>query len=51
MLFYCAALSAQDRVISGKVTGSEDGLPLPQVSVFLKGTTLVPLPILMETTD
>lgn len=39
LLFYSTALSAQDRVISGKVTGSDDGLPLPQVSVFLKGTT------------
>lgn len=38
MLCYASALSAQDRVISGKVTGSDDGLPLPQVSVFLKGT-------------
>lgn len=39
MLFYATALSAQDRVVTGKVTGSDDGLPLPTVSVFLKGTT------------
>lgn len=29
---------AQDRTVSGKVTGSEDGLPLPQVTILLKGT-------------
>ncbi len=26
--------------VSGKITGSDDGLPLPQVSVFVKSTTL-----------
>lgn len=31
--------NAQDRVVSGKVTGSDDGLPLPQVTVLIKGTT------------
>lgn len=30
---------AQDRVISGKVTSSEDGSALPGVNVLLKGTT------------
>lgn len=40
MLSCSTALLAQERVISGKVTGSDDGLPLPQVSVFLKGTTI-----------
>lgn len=30
---------AQERVISGKVTSSEDGLPLPGVNVVIKGTT------------
>lgn len=30
---------AQDRTVSGKVTGSDDGLPLPQVTILLKGTT------------
>ncbi len=29
---------AQNRTVSGKVTGSDDGLALPQVSIFLKGT-------------
>lgn len=31
--------SAQGQ-ISGRVVGSDDGLPLPQVSVFIKGTTM-----------
>lgn len=30
---------AQQRTVSGKVTASEDGLPLPGVNVVLKGTT------------
>lgn len=30
---------AQDRTVSGKVTGSDDGLPLPGVNILLKGTT------------
>jgi TonB-dependent SusC/RagA subfamily outer membrane receptor len=30
---------AQERVISGKVISSEDGLPLPGVNVVIKGTT------------
>lgn len=30
---------AQNRTVSGKVTGSDDGLPLPQVTILLKGTT------------
>jgi len=30
---------AQDRTISGKVTSSEDGSPLPGVSVGVKGST------------
>jgi TonB-linked SusC/RagA family outer membrane protein len=32
-------LWAQDRTVSGKVTASEDGSPLPGVNVVLKGTT------------
>ena len=32
-------VSAQDRTISGKVTVSDDGSPLPGVNVVLKGTT------------
>ena len=42
MLFtvaFSAAAYAQNRTVSGTVTGSDDGLPLPQVSVLLKGTT------------
>ena len=31
-------IQAQDRTVSGKVT-DETGQPLPQVTVFLKGTT------------
>ncbi|MDZ7900545.1 MAG: carboxypeptidase-like regulatory domain-containing protein [Arcicella sp.] len=30
---------AQDRQISGKVTSSEDGSPLPGVSIAVKGTS------------
>ena len=30
---------AQDRTVSGKVTGADDGLALPQVTVLLKGTS------------
>ncbi len=29
---------AQSRVVTGKVTGSDDGLPLPGVTILLKGT-------------
>ena len=32
-------LWAQERTISGKVTSTEDGSPLPGVNVVLKGTT------------
>tara|TARA_R110000850_G_scaffold251527_1_gene376605 strand:- start:2590 stop:5673 length:3084 start_codon:yes stop_codon:yes gene_type:complete len=37
MLLTTVAMQAQDKTVSGKVTGGDDGLPLPQVSVFLKG--------------
>lgn len=37
MLLTSVAMQAQDKTVSGKVTGGDDGLPLPQVSVFLKG--------------
>lgn len=30
---------AQTRTVSGKVTGSDDGLPLPGVNILIKGTT------------
>ena len=38
-LAFSAVAYAQNRTVSGTVTGSDDGLPLPQVSVLLKGTT------------
>jgi TonB-linked SusC/RagA family outer membrane protein len=31
---------AQDKIVTGKVTDKEDGLPLPGVSVKVKGTTI-----------
>ncbi|MCD4678958.1 MAG: carboxypeptidase-like regulatory domain-containing protein [Bacteroidales bacterium] len=34
------ALQAQTKVITGKVTGSEDGKTIPGVSVVVKGTTV-----------
>lgn len=39
LLLSSVTVLAQDRVVSGKVTGADDGLPLPQVSVLLKGTS------------
>lgn len=39
MLGFCAQVWAQDRVVSGKVTSSEDGSALPGVSIAVKGTT------------
>ncbi|WP_420388058.1 SusC/RagA family TonB-linked outer membrane protein [Roseivirga sp.] len=39
LLFLTTAAFAQDRTVSGKVTGSDDGLPLPQVTILVKGTT------------
>jgi len=39
LLTLSIAAQAQDKVVSGKVTGSDDGLPLPQVTVLIKGTT------------
>ncbi|MBL7872008.1 MAG: SusC/RagA family TonB-linked outer membrane protein [Cyclobacteriaceae bacterium] len=38
-LFLAVGAWAQDRVVSGKVTSSEDGTTLPGVNVVLKGTT------------
>jgi TonB-dependent starch-binding outer membrane protein SusC len=46
ILLVCFALAvafyahAQERTISGKVTSSDDGTPLPGVNVLLKGTTV-----------
>jgi TonB-linked SusC/RagA family outer membrane protein len=37
-VFVSASLRAQDRVVSGKVTSSDDGTSLPGVNVVLKGT-------------
>jgi TonB-linked SusC/RagA family outer membrane protein len=38
-LVLSASLWAQERTITGRVTSSEDGSPLPGVNVVLKGTT------------
>ena len=38
MLGFCTQLWAQDRVVSGKVTSSEDGAALPGVGGAVKGT-------------
>ena len=39
-LFAITSAMAQTRTISGKVTASDDGLPLPGVSVRVKGSTI-----------
>jgi TonB-linked SusC/RagA family outer membrane protein len=36
---FAISVWAQDRVVTGKVTSSDDGSPLPGVNVVLKGTT------------
>ena len=38
LLFIAVTAMAQDRTITGTVTAKEDGLPLPGVSVLIKGT-------------
>lgn len=40
MVFGLQTLLAQTRTITGTVTGSDDGMPIPGASVFVKGTTL-----------
>lgn len=41
LLFVCSlALNAQTRQITGTVNSAEDGLPIPGVAVFVKGSTL-----------
>ncbi len=40
MVFGPGTLLAQTRTITGTVTGSEDGMPIPGVSVFVQGTTV-----------
>jgi TonB-linked SusC/RagA family outer membrane protein len=39
MLVWASSVFAQDKTISGKVTSSDDGSPLPGVSVLIKGST------------
>ncbi|ARS41869.1 SusC/RagA family TonB-linked outer membrane protein [Sphingobacteriaceae bacterium GW460-11-11-14-LB5] len=39
LLFIATSAIAQERTITGTVTGKEDGMPLPGVSVKIKGTT------------
>ncbi|MEZ0539900.1 SusC/RagA family TonB-linked outer membrane protein [Fibrella arboris] len=42
LLLVCSTWSicfGQDRTITGRITSSEDGLPIPGVSVLVKGTT------------
>ena len=39
-LFAAASAFAQGRVVTGKVTSGEDGLPIPGASVIVKGTTI-----------
>ncbi|MBL7857199.1 MAG: TonB-dependent receptor [Cyclobacteriaceae bacterium] len=36
----CLSSFAQERVISGKITSTEDGSPVPGVNVLVKGTTI-----------
>jgi hypothetical protein len=40
ILIACNSLSAQERTISGRLTSSEDGSPLPGVNIVIKGTTV-----------
>ena len=40
MVFGLTCLLAQTRTITGTVTGSDDGMPIPGASVFVKGTTV-----------
>ncbi|PLK46210.1 TonB-dependent receptor [Emticicia sp. TH156] len=39
VLFWSVQVFAQDKTVTGKVTSSDDGSPLPGVSVTLKGST------------
>jgi len=39
LLFIATSAIAQDRTITGTVTGKDDGMPLPGVSVKIKGAT------------
>ena len=39
LMLVTTALSAQERTISGRVVGAADQIPIPNVSVFVKGNT------------
>lgn len=39
LVFAGSIVFAQNRMVSGKVTGQEDGMPVPGVNVIVKGTT------------
>ncbi|MBS1489119.1 MAG: carboxypeptidase-like regulatory domain-containing protein [Bacteroidetes bacterium] len=39
MILFTSVVMAQTRTVSGKVTSSEDGTPMPGVNVLIKGTT------------
>lgn len=39
MLFMLVSVKAQERTVTGRVTSTEDGSPLPGVNVVIKGTT------------
>ena len=39
LFLFAGNLLAQERIVSGSVTASEDGTPLPGVNVVIKGTT------------
>jgi len=39
LLMLCTSVIAQDRTVTGTIKGKDDGLPLPGVSVRVKGTT------------
>lgn len=40
LLLLCTSVIAQDRTVTGTIKGKDDGLPLPGVSVRVKGTTV-----------
>ncbi|HUH33097.1 MAG TPA: SusC/RagA family TonB-linked outer membrane protein, partial [Daejeonella sp.] len=39
LFIFASQAYAQDRIVSGTITAQEDGLPLPGVSIQIKGTT------------
>ena len=40
LLFIASQAIAQERIVTGKVTAKEDGLPLPGVSVVVTGSNI-----------